>query len=38
MLSDLNLLLASPFCNVYDDGPVESVGYPDAYIPEMWAN
>lgn len=34
-MKPLNLLLASPFTSVFD-GVVE--GYPDAYIPELWAN
>lgn len=32
----LNLIAASPFSLVYNQVGVES--YPDAYIPEMWAN
>jgi hypothetical protein len=34
-MKPLNLLLASPFASVFE-GTVE--GYPDAYIPELWAN
>jgi hypothetical protein len=34
-MKPLNLLLASPFASVFE-GTVES--YPDAYIPELWAN
>lgn len=34
-MKPLNLLLALPFASVYE-GTVE--GYPDAYIPELWAN
>jgi hypothetical protein len=34
-MKPFNLLLASPFTSVFE-GTVE--GYPDAYIPELWAN
>jgi len=35
MNKPLNLLLSLPFASVYE-GTVE--GYPDAYVPELWAN
>ena len=34
----LSLLVSRPFGLVYDDGPIGPEGYPDAYIPNMWAN
>ena len=37
-MKPFNLLLASPFTSVFEGTITGTGGYPDAYIPELWAN